>query len=261
MAYYCRKCKKTHAGGDIARRHRIYAKKVTKKPRAKVKPRAKAPVKRKTVRAMPRKSKAPKWADFLHGFTGTEQYYVHWTKAIRWTDGIKYVLDQAGAYWLMDIVASYQGRKRLKQAPFQLWKIKVNEDKTAVVTCREDKGKRPIVRQEIPYTDFPLDEFEFYCIDRICLLKSEYQGDEEMVDDILFGRKPKAGKKKDLSYGIDVRGDRAYFIEEKHVIGAWKVDKKASTGKKESVFFRLLRKGEQLPSHGWLADDEIVQWG
>jgi hypothetical protein len=86
----------------------------------------------------------------------------------------------------------------------------------------------------------------------------------EMVDDILFGRRPrpKAGeKKKDLSYGIDVRGDRAYFIEEKHVIGAWKVDKKASTGKKEAVFFRLLRNGEQIHSHGWLADDEIVQWG
>jgi len=30
------------------------------------------------------------------------------------------------------------------------------------------------IKQRIPYTDFPLEEFECYCIDKVILLKSEY---------------------------------------------------------------------------------------
>ncbi len=38
----------------------------------------------------------------------------------------------------------------------------------------EDTGEPVKVRQEIPFTDFPLKDFEFYCIDNVMLLKSEY---------------------------------------------------------------------------------------
>ena len=107
----------------------------------------------------------------LSMFTGTSRYYPHWSKAIKWTDGIQYLCDEAGAHWLMDIVASYQSKV---DAPFQLWKLTVNPDNTAVITMQEDTGQPFLVRQEIQYTDFPLKEFAFYCIDRICLVKSEY---------------------------------------------------------------------------------------
>ena len=107
----------------------------------------------------------------LGHFIGTTKYYPHWSKSIRWTDGINFLCEEAGAYWLIDIVASYQSKLK---APFQLWKIKVNPDNTALVTMQEDTGQPYLAKQEIPYTDFPLREFEFYCIDRVCMVKSEY---------------------------------------------------------------------------------------
>lgn len=110
----------------------------------------------------------------LGQFIGTERYYSHWTKAIRWTDGIQFLCVEAGAFWLMDVVASHFIYEKVRNAPFQLWRIEVNPDNTAIITMKEDTGRPELVYQEIPFTDFALKEFEFYCIDRICLLKSEY---------------------------------------------------------------------------------------
>lgn len=108
----------------------------------------------------------------LSQFTGTEHWYKHMFGIVTYTDGIKYLADEAQAYWLLDIVASYQPKH--KDKPFQIWKLTVNEDKTAVITMKEDSNKPVLVKQKIAYTDFPLDEIEFYCIDGIMLLKSEY---------------------------------------------------------------------------------------
>ena len=109
----------------------------------------------------------------LAQFTGTENYYKYHGGLVL-TDGIKYLADQAGAYWLLDIVASYQ--RKLAGVGFQLWRIETCGlgNKSAVVTCREDSDQPDIVKQEIEYTDFPLDSFEFYVIDNVILLKSEY---------------------------------------------------------------------------------------
>ena len=38
----------------------------------------------------------------------------------------------------------------------------------------EDDGEPVRVSQELRFTDFPLKEFEFWCIDGVMLLKSEY---------------------------------------------------------------------------------------
>lgn len=126
------------------------------------------------VRKVSPQVRQPKLDLNLEQFIGTEQYHRHGLmRNFVYTDGIKYLADKTGSYWLIDVVASYQLRHRNK--PFQLWKIKVNkEDNSAVVTAREDKGEKPFVRQKIEYTDFPLEEFEFYVADGVILLKSEY---------------------------------------------------------------------------------------
>ena len=82
------------------------------------------------------------------------------------------IAEHAGAYWLLDLVASYQ--PSLRDYQFQLWRLEVAEDCSATATMRPDLGEPAIVTQAIPYTDFPIKEFEFYCIDRVALLKSEY---------------------------------------------------------------------------------------
>ena len=106
----------------------------------------------------------------LEQFTGTTQWYKHMF-GMRYTDGIQYLAVKAGAYWLIDIVASYQ--PRFKNIPFQLWRIEVKDEK-AVVTMREDTGRKPLVTQKFDYTDFPLAELEWYVCDNVMLLKGEY---------------------------------------------------------------------------------------
>ncbi len=111
----------------------------------------------------------------LQNFTGTQNYYRNFTSLL-YTDGIQHLAERAGAYWLIDLVGSYQ--PRLRDAPFQLWELKVNTDRSALVTMVEDDGMPNRVSQDIPYTDFPLNDFSFYCCYDgqipVMLLKSEY---------------------------------------------------------------------------------------
>lgn len=107
----------------------------------------------------------------LQHFTGTEHYYRNFT-GLLYTDGVQYLAEQAGAYWLIDLVGSYQ--HKLRHVPFQLWELRVNDDKSARVTMRDDTGRRAKVRQDLEYTDFPLPRFSWYCADNIMMLKTEY---------------------------------------------------------------------------------------
>ncbi len=109
--------------------------------------------------------------DELAGFIGTTQYYRNYT-GLLFTDGIKYLADQAECYWLIDLVGSYQ--PQLRRVPFQLWELAVEEDRSAVVCAKEDTGEPVIVEQSIPYTDFPMQEFSFYCVDGVMMLRNEY---------------------------------------------------------------------------------------
>jgi len=64
----------------------------------------------------------------LQHFCGTEQYYPHWL-GIRYTDGVKYLADNAEAYWLIDAIASHQPKalrnQRLRE--FQVWFLHVGD--------------------------------------------------------------------------------------------------------------------------------------
>ncbi len=66
---------------------------------------------------------------------------------------------------------------------------------------------------------------------------------------------------EDLSYGEDSRGDEAYFIDEKHITGTWRVDKEAALEMDEEVFFRVIKDGKETDRHGWLRKSRILQWG
>jgi len=117
--------------------------------------------------------------DELAQFSESETYYRHFT-GLLYTDGIKYLAERTGAYWLIDLVGSYQ--RQLTNVPFQLWQLKVHHDKSALITMVKDIGQPIKVTQRISYTDFPLRDFSFYCADtvinrrqhKVMMLKSEY---------------------------------------------------------------------------------------
>ena len=107
----------------------------------------------------------------LAGFYGTEQYHkLSPLHPFVVTDGIKAMCEIAQCYWLMDVAASYQ--EKLENEPFQVWGVKLTDDKKGYVYCNNGNRKE-LVRQELNYTDFPHD-YEFYLIDGVTLLKSEY---------------------------------------------------------------------------------------
>ncbi len=119
----------------------------------------------------------------LPHFTGTESYTnlrYPWLKSrFLLTDGTKYLAETAKAFWLMDAIASHQTNKQVAAEPFQVWKLAVNEQKQATLTCT-DGNEAVLVRQEIPLTDFPLSgitlyaEQSDYLVGRVVMLTSEY---------------------------------------------------------------------------------------
>jgi hypothetical protein len=113
------------------------------------------------------------WQNFQ--FTGTEQWYRHGiVRNVLFTDGAKYVADQAGAYWLLDEIAlARRYEKSVAGEEFQLWKLKVKSDHTATLTCEDGNGKA-VYRKAIKYRDFPLPEVEVYFANSTILLPSEY---------------------------------------------------------------------------------------
>jgi len=112
--------------------------------------------------------------DIISNAHGTEAYHKfsshkHYPIA---TDGVIAVAETAGCYWLLDIIGSYQTNKLL-DPQFQVWKLAVNhENNTAVVSGYNDTEL--IVTRNIPFTDFPLDEFKLFLMNGILLLPSEH---------------------------------------------------------------------------------------
>jgi hypothetical protein len=110
--------------------------------------------------------------DELRNFTGTEHYYKH-PFGILFSDGLKFLCDEAQCYWLLDLVASYQVEESVMNEPFQVFKLTVNKDHSALVEI-SDGNDNILQHQFIEYTDFCLDEMIIWCIDKICILPSEY---------------------------------------------------------------------------------------
>jgi hypothetical protein len=112
----------------------------------------------------------------LHQFTGTENYYRH-LLGIVYTDGVQYLAQEAGAYWLIDAIASWQIDpvilKDWMLQEIQFWKLQVNSDNSAVLSCERDTDD-VVLTQDIPFTDFPLESIKLYLNHKVLMLPSEY---------------------------------------------------------------------------------------
>jgi hypothetical protein len=93
---------------------------------------------------------------------------------VLFTDGVKFVADSAGAYWLVDEIAISQTRPKVGAEDFQVWVLKVDLEKRKGVQSCDDGNGNMVFTKRIEYTDFPLPEIRFYCTDGVILLPSEY---------------------------------------------------------------------------------------
>jgi hypothetical protein len=114
----------------------------------------------------------------LAGFTGTINWHRHWTNLLAYTNGVQAMAEAAGAYWLIDAIASWQIKPKVARCDFQAWELTVKDDRTAVLEMREDSDQPVIVTQQIEYTDFPPGTFKLWIegsgSERVLLLPSEH---------------------------------------------------------------------------------------
>jgi hypothetical protein len=110
----------------------------------------------------------------LTHFTGTEHYY-RISRRHLLTDGTKYLAEMAGAFWMMDAIASHLSEIGTGDW-FVVVKVKVQDSKATMLY--EDGNGNEHARQDIPYTDFPMNEISIYaCWDGehwVLMLPSEY---------------------------------------------------------------------------------------
>lgn len=110
----------------------------------------------------------------LAQFTGTSTYYSHpLAFHIRCTDGVYYIAEKGKAYWLLDLIVYSQAKADVRCESFQVWTLIVGSDRAAQLVCEDGNGHM-VFKQDIEYTDFPLDEIQFYFTDNVILLPSEY---------------------------------------------------------------------------------------
>lgn len=113
-------------------------------------------------------------ASDLAQFTGSECWYRHpLYPSITYTDGAQYVAEAGGAYWLLDAIVSHQHEPRVRSQEFQVWTLRVAQDRSAVLTC-EDGDHGLVASQAIAFTDFPLPEITLWLQNDVILLPSEY---------------------------------------------------------------------------------------
>lgn len=111
----------------------------------------------------------------LKYFIGSENIYEHWmSKNLKYTDGIRYLCEKIGGYWLMDIIMSYNKCDlKTQRCPFQMWILTIKNGKGDII-MREDTNTPVIVKHDILATDLPNVTLKLYCCDGTLMLPTEY---------------------------------------------------------------------------------------
>lgn len=109
----------------------------------------------------------------LPQFTGTSEWFRHpLMRSILYTEGVKFLADNAECHWLLDKIATLQMLDKIKVEEFQVWKMVVAND-AGKLTCEDGNGHE-VYAEAIEFTDFPLPEIQLWFTDNVILLPSEY---------------------------------------------------------------------------------------
>ncbi len=108
----------------------------------------------------------------LAQFTGTEYWHrCALNPACLYTDGVEYFVEQAGAYWFLDILATEFFELQHKAGFLNIW-LKVRGNQADIVI--EDGDYNVLKEKHIDFTDCPEGDWQFFFTDNVILLTSEY---------------------------------------------------------------------------------------
>ena len=112
--------------------------------------------------------------DQLSNHKATSGYYPY-TSGLHITSGARHFAEDNGAYWFLDIIASYQQTLHKRQLDeFQVWKITKNKTGSGARVSCEDGNEHELLHQRIKFTDFPHDEGTLWCANGVIYLPSEH---------------------------------------------------------------------------------------
>jgi hypothetical protein len=109
--------------------------------------------------------------DDLRQFTGTEAWFEHWLRRLKYTEGVQYFAEKAGAYWFLDIVAT-EVVPLQKQHPFLRVVLSVADNRAEIAA--DDGDYNEVWSRKLDFTDCPGGKWEFYVTNNVILLPSEY---------------------------------------------------------------------------------------
>ncbi len=115
----------------------------------------------------------------LQGFCGSITCYKIPLVKARYTEGVKYLADQAQCHWLVTDTAvvckSLKNKSTFIVILFKRNSTSVQErtHKEAKITYADGNGTI-LLEQEYEYTDFPLDELRLFFVDDMLMLPNEY---------------------------------------------------------------------------------------
>jgi hypothetical protein len=110
----------------------------------------------------------------LRHFTGSTEFYRHFTNALIYTEGVKFLAERARLYWLIDLIASWQPRALRDPGiqEFQLWELRITKTEAAAVCLRDSDDEA--FRQKLASADSALDYVRLYVEGGVLLLPSEH---------------------------------------------------------------------------------------
>lgn len=108
----------------------------------------------------------------LSHYYGTEGYYSHpLSKNMMYTDGVQAFAELAGAYWLLDIMAT-EVAPLLNTEDFLSIELIVANSKGKLFV--DDGNDAILFTREIEFTDCPTGTWKFFMTDDVLMLPSEY---------------------------------------------------------------------------------------
>lgn len=116
--------------------------------------------------------------DELRQFYGTEHYH-RYMPGLVVTDGVKFLADNAGCYWLLDMVWSYLPALRKSGDTFFVVRYAGTPGASGLFSITDDiPANQTYAAQAVEYSDFPLDEIVMYLShaggDAVLMLPTEY---------------------------------------------------------------------------------------
>lgn len=109
----------------------------------------------------------------LNQHYGTFYYYPFGLGNTKITDGVAYIVGNGYHWFVSDLDVISLMKPKIKNEGFLVFKLKVNEDKTATATIT-DGNKKTLYTQKYEYTNAKVKELTLYKQNNIIMLAQEY---------------------------------------------------------------------------------------